>query len=215
MSTTRTALLVGVCLAVLLPWPSNAMEEEDILKWDPPTRLKKRFPYYKSGEDLDGAEVWIVPFGKWDDLDIVNDGGQRVEDYKKYYRQMYTRMSATNRNDDFSKHSVVIMDMDGFNQAKALSINGNLVAFDNLRTFQAYARNGGFKKGIIVNVNPLFEALLNLGKPILGRLGEFLDVYGTNSERWIPRVLKEIPADQLPKMYGGSKAQEDLTAFGR
>lgn len=34
-----------------------------------------------------------------------------------------------------------------------------------------------------------------------------MEVFGTNKQAWQPKVLKEIPADQLPKEYGGTKTR--------
>ncbi|CAG7784976.1 unnamed protein product [Allacma fusca] len=187
---------------------------EELLKWEPPAELTERFPYYLSGVDNEGAQVWVVDFGKWDNRDIVDAGGQRFQDFKKYVQQMYTRAAYKNLKADPSKYSVVIMDWDGFTKEKASHIPGTLASIDMLRSFEKFARQGGFKRGFIVNANFLFETVWRLGKPVLGRLNELVEVFGTNPAKWTPNLLKLIPRDQLPEKFGGAKGHQYEKVFG-
>jgi len=187
--------------------------EEDILKWEPPADFPSRFPYHLSGHDMDGGQVWIIDVGKWDIRDIADGDVKQQEDFKKYVRQMYTRCGL--KSHDADHESVVILDLEGYNAEKATHIKGTLLTLDVLRSFERYARDGrGYKNGILVNANFIFETFWRAGKPLLGRLGEFIDVYGTTKAKWVPKLLKTIPRDQLPEQLGGVKGHKYLESYG-
>ena len=48
------------------------------------------------------------------------------------------------------------------------------------------------------------ELFLNSARPFLGSLFEKMEVYGTQRDRWVPRLLRDIPENVLPKAYGGT-----------
>ena len=54
-------------------------------------------------------------------------------------------------------------------------------------------------------VNYAAETFINIAKPFIGYLLERVEIYGTRSEKWKPKLLKTIPANQLPPKYGGSE----------
>ena len=59
-------------------------------------------------------------------------------------------------------------------------------------------------------VNYAAETFMNLAKPYFENFMEKLEVYGTRSEKWKPRILRKIPASQLPPVYGGNKDWKPL-----
>ena len=48
------------------------------------------------------------------------------------------------------------------------------------------------------------ETFLNLARPFLGEIANRFETLGTRIEKWKPRLLKNIPADQIPPKYGGT-----------
>ncbi|CAG7825499.1 unnamed protein product [Allacma fusca] len=66
----------------------------------------------------------------------------------------------------------------------------------------------------MVNVNPLAEKLLQLAKPLAGKFLERMEIHGTNKRKWMPRILRKIPRDQLPEAYGGYKNFKPIEFYG-
>ena len=52
-------------------------------------------------------------------------------------------------------------------------------------------------------VNFAGETLHNLARPFMGTLLENFEIYGSQSNKWKPRLLRKIPVSQLPAKYGG------------
>ncbi|CAG7683504.1 unnamed protein product, partial [Allacma fusca] len=57
--------------------------------------------------------------------------------------------------------------------------------------------------GFLINVATVSKQFVNLMKAFMANIFERVEVYGTNSKIWIPRLLRKIPRDQLPLKYGG------------
>ena len=55
-----------------------------------------------------------------------------------------------------------------------------------------------------VLVNFAAESWLVLARPYLGTWLDVFDVYGTQSKKWKPKLLRHIPANQLSSKYGVS-----------
>lgn len=62
-----------------------------------------------------------------------------------------------------------------------------------------------FKLNFYFTANYVAENLLNLMKPLFGEEFNKMQIYGTNSAKWLPVILKNIPRNQLPEWYGGIK----------
>ncbi|CAG7697127.1 unnamed protein product [Allacma fusca] len=75
-------------------------------------------------------------------------------------------------------------------------------------------RDGSLKHIWIVNVNALFDWLWKLGSPLLGSLANSIELYGTNKKLWLPKLLSQLPRDQLPEWYGGTPGQKPLKILG-
>ncbi|CAG7821955.1 unnamed protein product [Allacma fusca] len=195
-------------------------EEKDILEWEAPAEFPKMFPYYLSGYDMEGSPVWLMDFGAWDIRDIVDKGGESLSDLRKYMYQMIVRTAfeKSQNQDDGRNHKlgtpIVIIDLNGYTVAKATHVKGVVVAMDMLRIIEKFAQRGLIGSGYVVNANSIFESFWRLGKPLLGRISELIEIHGTNADKWKPVLLHKIPADQLPFRLGGSKDHQMLKTFG-
>ncbi|CAG7784977.1 unnamed protein product [Allacma fusca] len=220
MAFLKTLVLVGslcaLCCLVNRVSAEEELSDEEVLKWEPPSNFSARFPYHLSGYDNDGGQVWIVDVGKWDIRQIADADAKTQEDFRKYIHQMYTRCGYKSRGAEPDQESVIIIDLDGYNAEKATHLKGTLLTLDILRSFERYARRDGrgYKSGILVNANFIFESFWRAGKPLLGRVGEFIDVYGTTKAKWAPKLLKNIPRDQLPEHLGGAEGHKYLESYG-
>ena len=67
---------------------------------------------------------------------------------------------------------------------------------------------------IPLSVNFAAESWMNLVRPFLGTFLDKFEVYGTQSEKWKPKLLRHIPANQLSPKYGGSEDWKCLPAPG-
>lgn len=51
---------------------------------------------------------------------------------------------------------------------------------------------------------------MDLAKPFLGNFLEKFEIYGTRAEKWKPKILRQIPATQLPPELGGFAAWKPI-----
>ena len=61
-----------------------------------------------------------------------------------------------------------------------------------------------------ISVNYAAETFINLAKPYFSDVLEKVENLGTRSAIWKPRVLRKIPANQLPEMHGGTEDWKPL-----
>ena len=63
------------------------------------------------------------------------------------------------------------------------------------------------KACIIVNAPKIFSILFSLIKPLLtARTMAKLQIHASNAAKWKVALLNNVPADQLPTKYGGTKS---------
>jgi hypothetical protein len=65
------------------------------------------------------------------------------------------------------------------------------------------------------SVNFVAKQLFNLLAPVLGDAIAKSDLFGSNKDRWVPKLLAEIPKSQLPPRYGGNKDWKPLQVLGK
>ena len=58
------------------------------------------------------------------------------------------------------------------------------------------------------------EAFLNLGRPFLGSVLERVEIFGSQKEKWMPRLLRKIPRENLPPHYGGIEDFKPIATYG-
>ncbi|CAG7823944.1 unnamed protein product [Allacma fusca] len=180
----------------------NATEE-----WQAPNDVINSYPYYFSGFDEENRPILVCEFGKWD-LRRFFDEGRDVNILHKYVDQALDRFVSGPPKELYPEGNaadgtVLIADLDGFNIRQVASaecfrlILGIASKFSKLEKHLAY--------GFFINLNYLAERTYEVARPLLGSLVERVEVYGTNSAKWIPKLLRALPADQLPPWYGGPK----------
>ena len=49
------------------------------------------------------------------------------------------------------------------------------------------------------------QSFINIARPFLGNILEKFEVYGADTTKWKPNLLRKIPSSQLPLYYGGDK----------
>ena len=57
------------------------------------------------------------------------------------------------------------------------------------------------------------QIFVNIARPFLGDFAGRIEVHGNVKERWIPRLLRRIPADQLPPQYGGDASKFKMVEY--
>ncbi|CAG7823198.1 unnamed protein product, partial [Allacma fusca] len=68
--------------------------------------------------------------------------------------------------------------------------------------------------GFIINANAVAEEILYVAKPFWANMMERLEIYGTDPHKFIPQILKYIPANQLPQAYGGYREFAPVALYG-
>lgn len=45
------------------------------------------------------------------------------------------------------------------------------------------------------------QTLINIARPVMGTVLQTAEVYGTRKEKWLPKLLKKLPREVIPKKY--------------
>ena len=94
--------------------------------WVAPTEIRKWFPYYHAGYDLEGAPLYVLEFGNWKYVEALadskeDDGEKMKKSFEKYLEQnLYLLLKAGMAND--SQGIAGIMDWDGFSLSNYASV---------------------------------------------------------------------------------------------
>ncbi|CAG7698269.1 unnamed protein product [Allacma fusca] len=188
----------------------------DLEKWEEPEELTKNLVYYLSGFDFENRPVWVVEFGKWDLRSILERGEIWDKLFDKYVDKFLWRLwkslpiKATPEKP--VKECVVIFDMEGYDLQQMNSPAALGFIIKKLRTVTAAIpiTSGAY----IINANFLAKNLLNLLRPVLGKEFSRVEIYGANSKSYRRVLLRNIPQNQLPESYGGSKGSKPVQIYG-
>ncbi|CAG7816644.1 unnamed protein product [Allacma fusca] len=200
-------------MGAVLSTESEAEADNEILQWKAPEYMTKTFPYYLSGYDYDGAPVWIIELGHWDVRSIVEGGDSLLKEFDRYVDQGLAIIKASGQNNSTDGY-VLIIDGDGYGLRQASNIRTVYKMIDVIRKFANDAVDGGLKYAFAINVNYVAENMWGVLKPTAASLTRNFEVFGTNSKVWVPKLLKQIPKDQLPEIYGGSKDHLPIKIYG-
>ncbi|CAG7716713.1 unnamed protein product [Allacma fusca] len=216
-----TVMLVCVTVAALI---SAAVSEDgakynDLDTWEAPSEIRDNFVYYLSGFDDDDRPIWIAETGKWDARRIFDEGGEKLEWLNKHIHQALYRFNKSltirmislktfderflSSPNDPVPDGVVLLDMEGYDATQLAHAKTIVWALNKAQDVAIVSKR--MAKGFIVNVNFIAQRLLSFLSPILGSAGAKTQVYGTNKDVWIPKLLKELPKESLPPFYGGSQ----------
>jgi len=196
---------------------SENVVKDSLENWEAPDEIKKNYPYYLGGFDYENRPIWIVEVGKWDFTKIVEKGGQELKDFDTYLKQGFQMFAKGPPKEIYPKGdrgegSILIVDADGFSLAQISSIS-------TLRFFIKLAGQlrdvqDNLAYGYFVNLNSVAETVLNLVRPVLGTTMERMEIYGSNSAKWVPRLLRNIPREAIPEKYGGVSNFTPLAVYG-
>ncbi|CAG7713939.1 unnamed protein product, partial [Allacma fusca] len=169
--------------------------------WTPPEDIAKNYPYYLSGFDDQNRPIWVLEFGKWD----IRSGLLKDEEHEKaldkhidqatwnFFNSTGLRASAEAPIKEF----IVLIDADGYNLQQLNSVKTVSFVARKLALITIATR---FASSVyVVNVNFLAERLLSILKPLLGKEFEKFLIFGTNTNKYIPRLLRDLPKDQIPE----------------
>ncbi|CAG7689097.1 unnamed protein product [Allacma fusca] len=211
----NTQILLTISLPILLCSVVIAtnLTDAEILAFEPPKEILKNIPYYLSGYDEDGAPIYVVELGKYDLRTIVENGGENAKALDIYLDQMFLSMAQNGRKSS-AKQFILIADLEGFDMRQASHFPTIQLIISKFSRFEQVVGNGTMKQGWIVNANFIWERVWQLASPLLGALVNNVKVYGTNKEIWKPKLLKELPRDQLPEWYGGVAGHKPVEILG-
>ncbi|CAG7723338.1 unnamed protein product [Allacma fusca] len=189
------------------------LTDSEIYAFDVPAEIQDEFSYYLSGYDEDGAPIFIIDGGKWDMRKYVEKGGKLYDAMDVFIERMYLTFRDSGLNST-GKQFVALTDMEGFDIRQAGDVKTVQFILSQYVRFEQIARAGSMKRVWVVNANALFEGIWRIGSRTLGTLAESMEVFGTNKDLWKPKLLKDLPRDQIPEIYGGLPNHKPLKVFG-
>ncbi|CAG7784806.1 unnamed protein product [Allacma fusca] len=179
-----------------------------------------KFPYYISGYDYEDRPVLVMEWGKWDIRTLAEKGGEELENFEtsvdQFVELIRTGFFAKKVNESESQEIdvvgiVALLDFDGLS-LRQIGTTKSLQLL--VRNFAKLERcHGQFAYGFIVNSNPLAHQVIQLAKPFMAKFLERIEVFGSNSRKFIPELLKKIPRSQVHDAYGGTKGFRPVAVY--
>ncbi|CAG7815584.1 unnamed protein product [Allacma fusca] len=161
----------------------------------------KEFKYIVSGFDYEYRPVIIMNWGKWDVIWLANHTNEKNQVIKNF-EQLIEEIDSgvfVRKFDKFlpigsnytNNQFVIILNYYGFdfrttyNPAAAKLILRMLAEMQGIIVHIAY--------GVVINANPVVNQVLAMAKPLAGNFLAKFDIYGSNSDKWIPRIRTPNP----------------------
>ncbi|CAG7721599.1 unnamed protein product [Allacma fusca] len=187
----------------------------ELESWEEPEELTKKFPYYFAGYDSNDWPVWIAEVGKFNIRRAVELGNEELlvkYTFKAIYRIIKTIHDKDSPEEEI-RFGAFILDYDGFDWYQ---INHAETVNFMLRVLRDYKEVIEEFLGycMLINVSHPAQVLINLVRPILGRMLERVDVFGTNKVKWIPALRRKFPENILPRWYGGNLTFKPIQVHG-
>jgi len=186
---------------------------DDLESWVPPSDFQRNFPYYLSGFDDEDQPIWIIEIGKYNFRDFVLRGKDTQADLSKYLRQLAYRVRKSRTRHDPKGKTNFILDFEGLSFPQFSDISTIAFILQQATDYSSLL-DTALNKAVLVNANYVTEALVNLVRPIFGRIFANVEIYGTNRAKWLPLMLRHFPQDQLPEYYGGIKGFKPYKIYG-
>ncbi|CAG7718680.1 unnamed protein product [Allacma fusca] len=185
--------------------------------WQPSQDITENFPYANWGYDSEKRPVWAQEIGRQNWRRIVEQGQERTDMLERYLLKcvipVVTSLVAADSPGEEIRHGVFIWDMEGFDMTQ-LGHLPSLSTGVKLAIKYGDLAQGLAGKAFLINSNYVTKLAADIARPLLGNLLEKVEVYGTNRNIWLPRLLKTIPESSIPPWYGGSKSFKPLGVFG-
>ncbi|XP_034252173.1 SEC14-like protein 2 [Thrips palmi] len=178
-----------------------------LLEWQPPEVLDKYYPSGLSGYDAEGSPVVVVPFAGLDIFGILNSVSKR-EFIQMTVKQMETYLflgrQQAKQHGEGALGVVTIIDMANFNLRQwAWRPAGDVV----VSLLQMYEANYPeiLKNCYIINAPRVFSIAWSVVKNFLNDYTQSkIHIYKADPAKWQASLLQNIPADQLPRYFGGT-----------
>ncbi|CAG7726542.1 unnamed protein product [Allacma fusca] len=145
---------------------------------------------------------------------IAEDGLESTQRFDKYVRKACLRMVRSHaQKNKLGNQLVYLLDFEGLEFSQLASIPTVTYLLKLARDYRKLLEDHTAFI-LIVNANYVTETLVNLVRPIFGRLLEVLEIHGNNKAKWLPQVLKYFPKSQIPEWYGGSPGYKPVAIYG-
>jgi hypothetical protein len=191
---------------------------DNVLRWEAPEVFRLYYTVGLTGFDKENSPVVIVPFGRMDLWGLISSGGK--ENFVKFTLQtletclfrMKGKKNPTNGKE--VTRITAVFDCENF-ALRTLSYSGVVdTILDLIRQYEAnYPET--LKAAYVVNAPRVFMILFGMIKPLLSAhtLGK-VQIFGSEPQKWKKALLDEIPSNQLPKHWGGTKEGKDEFCSG-
>ncbi|CAG7828257.1 unnamed protein product [Allacma fusca] len=187
----------------------------DLYAWQAPSDIQKNFPYTLWGYDYERRPVWIHEVGRQDWRSIQEQG--RMDILEKYFVKclihVVQSLAAADKPGDEIRTGVFIWDLEGFSMRQ-------IGHFPTVASLAGWAVRYGdvpldlVGRVFIINSNFATKLAADIARPLLGRVLEKVEIYGTNRNSWLPRILKTVPLEVLPPWYGGNTDATPVAVYG-
>ncbi|KAK4004692.1 SEC14-like protein 2 isoform X1 [Daphnia magna] len=195
-----------------LEW-RRVREADDILDtYTPIEVMRKYFSIGQVGIDKFGCPVFACSFGR---IDIK---GIRLCLTNKEYNNFVTWLLETfvlsvqkeiERTGKLTLQMVFILDFEHFSMKQLASKLAVETILDIVKHFLANYPDL-FRRAFVINAPRIFSVLFAMIKPLIPAT-DFpkIKIFAANKSEWLPALLEEIDADQLPSFYGGTLTDPD------
>ncbi|CAG7817319.1 unnamed protein product [Allacma fusca] len=180
----------------------------NVTTWEVPLDIKNSFPLYLAGYDYDKRPVWVFEVGKVDFRTIIAQGEEKVAQARRYLFRVVSNIIKSfvvmDTPEEEIREAVFIFDMEG----------ASLGQVDYAPSWAEFARlirkywdfTIQFVGGVIVlNANYVAKLAVDVARPVVGALLERVEIYGSNKNFYLPKLLKRMSIKNIPPWYGGSK----------
>ncbi|CAG7720871.1 unnamed protein product [Allacma fusca] len=202
-----STFLLSLGSAIPIPQDYTTSDNSGFLRVNTTASVERKFVYQIFGYDYDNVPVTVWNWGRWDFPWLVKHPEElatlqkNVDDSieEMLQRVFFPRFRNSSETTD---SYVTIIDFDGLSIHQFFSEDVIKLVLQLFSKLQRVA--GGLSYGFILNANHITEQVINMAMPFAGNFLERMEVFGTKSEKWIPKLLKTIPRNQLPPTYGGN-----------
>ncbi|CAG7726139.1 unnamed protein product [Allacma fusca] len=187
----------------------------ELYEWEAPQEIQDHFGYSLWGYDFERRPVWYDGIGKQDIRWVVENGTYPTLErhYLKSMIHILQSIEAADTPDDEVREAVIIWDMDGFSMRQ----------IGHVPTLSSIVRMGRkysdlplefAGKVFLINANYVTKLAVDIARPFMGNVLEKVEVFASNRNVWLPRLLKTFPIEIVPERMGGKKNAKPLWTYG-
>jgi len=172
--------------------------------------FEEEFAYSVDTFDKTGRPIITIDSGKWDVRQAVLSGQRprlvrwmvkMMEDATKLVRMQQARGVNVTRWG-------MIYNLGYFNLVQSGCLQCLTVYTEFVQNYEKYYPNHA-STITLVNTPGIFDVILRAIRPAMSPASrDTLQVYGTNKPQWQQALLKDIPKNQLPVEYGGTRRRK-------